>query len=81
MDHLDVVRYKFEVGLAWCPRSRQPRVLTISFTHMAKIIEINKVPMTILLHINIKELKIGKPACYSYYVTRLNPMQYRAMID
>ena len=46
--------YAFVVGLGWCTLSRDTKDLTVSLTQMAKIIEINMVPMEMPPYLTIK---------------------------
>ena len=48
------IAYAFVVGLAWCTLRRDTRDLTVSLTQMAKIIEINMVPMEMPPYLTIK---------------------------
>ena len=52
-----LVSYVFIVGLGWFLRGRQLKDLMVSLTHMANMIEINKVPMKIP-HLKIKIVEL-----------------------
>ena len=67
MSRLGSVHYVFIVGLGWCPRSRQLRDLTVSLTHMANMIEINKVPIIIFPHLQIKIVNFRYPFCNLFF--------------